>query len=892
DVYKRQVYSFPPRLIVPAGTTSAAATVTIDPSRAIGTDRFFLTAMPEFEDAFLEAPDRTKVARVEFVVNAPDPAAGDDIAFFPADLSVEQGGESVFSIINLPGGDEPARNYLDSTVNLPTGVNLYLTGAADTARSVYRAAGSTFRVPSPADGASVPVYVAAGETATQSTVTLTDTDTSANPVLEDGTDDFIAISPFQLSITEQLPVITLAATDLEQTPIEGDDPVVNLTLTTTEQFTTAQTIAVAYGTDGNSRTVDADANDYDATAVFEFPANETTYTLAIPIQDDNIIEGEEVFTATIGAPDGARFNVEGDLTSVIIISDDDAGEGVYTIGLVDAVDSSGDFDDVEVTRPTFGQSVRIRIDIFKVVPAEDPEDPDVTVPLTLGRTILVEPRTFSTEWDPIVEPGRFTIPPGTSIGLSAPFSIEPATAGVVVVEEPSFEPSIGGFSSRSLEGPGGRRISNDITLPGAPVPMLSISPTAQNVTEGENANFTVNLNGLAAQELTGTVTVSDAGQTADADDDYTPPDTAGRTWTIARNASASNQISVATLDDAVAEGPETFTVRLDEYSDTTVASRDTSQDTATVTIIDNDTSSYNFIVAEDDTTPRSWPYYFPFVSGDPLAFTVAVGLSVAAGASETLTLQTNTDGILSAEQAPSAHIAIGTTSLNFASGDSVKTSEITITPPDRTATEQVYKFNLVIAPNENFEPGPTGTVQVVYRVPPTGETRDDFAFYPDTLRVRQGGTGIFNLVADASATDNPDGLEAPSDENLPTGINLHFNTVRPKQLPDVIGGDGVRFRAPFTAGETRRHLVQVAEGTTPGTYVIADKDTLVVGGNTVTVFNSLTIEVLEAEGSLSVPAAETVEEGEQVGVRVTLSTPAVEDVRGVYRFEPVSYTHL
>ena len=118
---------------------------------------------------------------------------------------------------------------------------------------------------------------------------------------------------------------------------------------------------------------------------------------------------------------------------------------------------------------------------------------------------------------------------------------------------------------------------DDNDTSGGGTPTLSIANAA--ATEGDPVVFTVTLTGTRTGPVTVDYAVTDG--TADAGDDYTPPQ--GTTLTFSTTDS-SQTISVPTIDDSDREPNETFTVTLNNAS----SGVDIQNVTATGTINDND----------------------------------------------------------------------------------------------------------------------------------------------------------------------------------------------------------------------------------------------------------------------------------------------------------------
>ena len=140
--------------------------------------------------------------------------------------------------------------------------------------------------------------------------------------------------------------------------------------------------------------------------------------------------------------------------------------------------------------------------------------------------------------------------------------------------------------------------------------------------EGGGLLFTVTLNKAVQGGTTVNVTLTDVTATGGAAPLVTPEDydNVVAALMFAGKAGETQQFTVATLDDAVLEGTETFTVSLDA-----VNALVTDTDTATGTITDNDSAA---VTVEDVTAAE----------GGGLLFTVTLNNAVQGGTTVNVTL--------------------------------------------------------------------------------------------------------------------------------------------------------------------------------------------------------------------------------------------------------------
>ncbi|QZP09152.1 Calx-beta domain-containing protein [Caenibius sp. WL] len=200
--------------------------------------------------------------------------------------------------------------------------------------------------------------------------------------------------------------------------------------------------------------------------------------------------------------------------------------------------------------------------------------------------------------------------------------------------------------------PAGNR--TNVTVTGSPIPSFSIDSVS--VTEGGTATLTVTKSGAASGTLS--VNYASADGTATAGSDYTATGTQTLTFLAAEN---SKTITIPTIDDAVIESAESFTVTLSGNSAGSVIA----QATGTVTINDNDATSFAISDAPAVT------------EGGNLVYTVTKTGGVAANVT-----YASADGTATAG---ADYTATGTQTLTFLAADTTKT--ITVPTIDDSAIE-------------------------------------------------------------------------------------------------------------------------------------------------------------------------------------------------------------
>jgi hypothetical protein len=344
------------------------------------------------------------------------------------------------------------------------------------------------------------------------------------------------------------PVPTLKITGVTVT--EGTNANAVLTVTRTG----AGAVSVLARTDNGSGTA-TQANDYTAIAgtPVNIPANTTTGTVLVPIVNDVIDEAAETFTVTIYQPSGATIP-SGDEVATVTINDNDNNSALR-------------INDVSVNEPASGATVSANF----TVTLQPASERTVTVPFSLTGVSATAGSDYT------ATSGTLTFAPG-----------ETSKPVVVTVLGDAINEAVETFNV-VLGTPVGATVADatgqgTIVDPSAP-PALTISDTSGSEGAG-TIPVTVTLAGTpSGQNITVTYTV----QTGDNFPNATPgADFTAATGTLTFTpGQTSKTISIAVVNDTVAESNENITVLLSNASGATIAKAK-----ATVTIVDNDSGDY------------------------------------------------------------------------------------------------------------------------------------------------------------------------------------------------------------------------------------------------------------------------------------------------------------
>ncbi len=581
-----------------------------------------------------------------------------------------------------------------------------------------------------------------GLTVTGATLTITDDDErgmSVSPteltVREGGT------GTYEVKLTSQPTdgvTVTLTAS--------GDATVDAQTLSfTATDWSTARTVTVSGSQDPDaaagsaSITHTADGGDYQnvagptvAVTVTDDDTASTAVTLSLddtevaedsssgePIEVTATLDGATLGTATAvtvsvaggTATAGDDFTAVDDVT-VTIAAGEASGTGTFTLAPVDdAVDEADETVTVSATttsgltvRPTAGLTVTITDDDTRGVTVSATE-----LTVREGGTGTYEVELDSQPTDAVdvtvTASGDATVDPGTLSFTTTDWS----TARTVTVSGSQDPDAAAGSASITHTADGGDyqnvagptvavTVTDDDTASTAVTLSLDDTEVAEDSSSGEPIEVTATLDGATLGTATA-VTVSVAGGTATAGDDFTAVDDV--TVTIAAGeASGTGTFTLAPVNDDVDEADETVTVSATTTSGLTV--RPTAG--LTVTITDDDTRGVSVsqtaltvreggtgtYEVELDSQPTDAVTVTVTASGD--ATVDAQTLSFTAGdwsAAQTVTVTGKEDADSAPGEATIAHVANGGDYVDVA-GDTVN---VTVTDDDTASTAVTLSVN-------------------------------------------------------------------------------------------------------------------------------------------------------------------------------------------------------
>ncbi|HGY9596635.1 TPA: Calx-beta domain-containing protein [Vibrio campbellii] len=372
---------------------------------------------------------------------------------------------------------------------------------------------------------------------------------------------------------------------------EGDAATLDVTLSNPSSINTTVIMNFADGTaeggidyTNTSVTITFEDNSSQVIAVnpdgsFEVsvPANDTSYSVTINTTDDDIFEGEETFELS-----GSTPNQNGTQSGTVTIVDDGTGPG----------------SDPDDDRPTVlisdvgtineGDTANFVVSLTNA--SED--DVQVELGLNLGDTEAGDLGTLEyntgSGWVAVPVDGVVTVPAGLT-----EFDVRIASIADEVFEGPeNFTVDVTGFGSVQGADTGTATIVDDGTGPGPDPdddrPTVSISD-AGTINEGDTANFIVSLTNASEDDVQVELGLN-LGDTESGDLGTLEYNT-GSGWLAVPNDGVVTvpagltefDVRIASIDDAVYEGPENFTV------DVTGLGPVQGSDTGTATIVDDGT---------------------------------------------------------------------------------------------------------------------------------------------------------------------------------------------------------------------------------------------------------------------------------------------------------------
>jgi hypothetical protein len=584
-----------------------------------------------------------------------------------------------------------------------------------------------------------------------------------------------------------------------------------------------------------------------------------TQQFTVTTTDDATVEGTESFTVTLTA-------------SNPLVTDSDTGTGIIT---------DNDTADVSVSPTSVSVAEGGSTDTYDVVLTSSPTNP-VTITITPDSETTVDKSTLT------FSPGNGTTPQTVTVTAVNDLVAEGAHNSTITHAASSSDPAYSGIPVPSVTA---NITDNDAAS-------VTVDDAAAQI-EGTGLLFTVTLDNAVSGGFSVTTGYTDVSATGGTDYDDTP-----QVLSFAGTPGQSQQFTVATTDDGIEEGTETFTVTLNASNPQV-----TDSDTGTGTISDNDTTA-SFTAASQSraenvgtmtvtvqlSTQSGLPVTVPFtVSGSassPADYTISPASSVnipAGDTSATITITVVDDTV--DENNENVIITMGTPTNAARGTPAVHTATITdndtagVTIIESGGSTNVTEGGATDTYTVRLTSNPTGPVTI------TINTNSQLSVNPSTLNISPGAnatnprqvtvTAVDDAVAEgnhnstithSASSGDPDYNNVAIDpvvvsiaDNETAGVNVSPRTV------DIVEGSGDdTYNIALTSEPTAAVTITVSpdsqstvnpgtltfdpgSGRTAQTVTVTAVDDIVVEGNHTSTISHSAVSADQAYNNISVP---------------------------------------
>ena len=533
--------------------------------------------------------------------------------------TVVEGNNATFTV-SVAGGE--------STV--PVQVTYTVSGTASSGAD-YTAPSGTLALGAGASSAKIPIATLSdtvldpGETLV---VTLSSASMSAGQVTAEA-------KPAQTAIADPgTGTVTVSVAAAAEAVVEG----VAATFTVTLSGAVSSSLAVGWSTSDGTATAGLDYTAVSSGTV-TFPANSAaSQTLTVSTLQDTLAEGDETFTVTLTAPDLPDGVSLGTASATATITDDESLTVTVTADSATVVEGN----DAAFTVSVAGGESTAPVQVTYALSGTATGGTDYTAPsgtLTLDAGASSGTITVPILADSVLDGGET---------VAVTLTNASTTAGEVTADSTAAETTISDTGTVTIS----------VVSDGA-------------VAEGEQATFTVTLSGSVSSAVAVGWSTSDG--TATAGDDYLAVSSTVR---FAADSTASQTLTVSTLQDTLAEGDETFAVTLTGPDLPEGVSLGTA--TATVTITDDETAPTGVAL---QVAPSTVPE-----DAGATAVTVTATLNGAVRSSPTA-VTVSVSGNSASDASADDFAAVNDFALTIPANDQTGTATFTLTPADDTEAE-------------------------------------------------------------------------------------------------------------------------------------------------------------------------------------------------------------
>ncbi|WP_316829641.1 Calx-beta domain-containing protein [Pedobacter aquatilis] len=482
---------------------------------------------------------------------------------------------STVSVVATTNAAEPSTNglftfTLSKPSSTPTTVNYTVTGTA-TSGTDYTAIGTSIVIPAGATTATLAVPVIDDNLVEgNETVILTMASATSNASITAST------TPVTLNIADDdTSTVTVAATT------NAAEPSTNGVFTFTLSKPSATATTVNY-TVGGTATSGTDYTSIGTSVVI--PANTTTFTLTVPVINDQLVEGTETVILTMAAATSnslitantspVTLNIADDDVSAITVATNNAAEPttngsfVFTLSKASATATTVTY--------TIGGSATNGTDYSTLA---------TTVVIPANTTTFTLPVNVIN--DQIVEGTENIILTFNAATDNPAITVTPATATLLIADDD--------------------------------VATVTVAATTNAAEPSTNGLFTFTLSKVSATATTVNFTVSG---TATSGTDYTP---IGTSIVIPAGASSAT-LSVPVIDDNIVEGTETVILTMTAATSNSLITANTSP--VTLNIADNDTATITVAATANGAEP-STNGQFTFTMSKPSSTATVITYAVS-----------------------------------------------------------------------------------------------------------------------------------------------------------------------------------------------------------------------------------------------------------------------
>ena len=520
---------------------------------------------------------------------------------------------------------------------------------------------------------------------------------------------------------------------------------VTATLGGTTQFDVAKTLTLTVGDDDDSATEGTDyTNVADVTLTISAGDQDVEHTFTLTPTDDAFREGTETISI-----DATLTGVTVSGASITLTSDDAAPAITLT------VDADKDTDNVQTSLAEDGGVKTVRVTATLDGTTRLEEDADLTLAVGKDDDSAEEGTDYTT-----VDDQTITIGAGVA-SVTHDFTLTPTNDNLYEgTETISLDGTLTGVAVTDTS----LTLTDDDTQPSFAVADASAS-------EGDDITFTVTRSGAMDNVVSvkwNTKAATGAG--ADSTSDYTPATTATK-LDFAKGV-GTQTFTVATTEDVLHEGDETFLVELTEPVGGTITDAE-----ATGTITDDDTAPSGITLSVDTNGSTSGT---PSTVAEDAGATVVTVTATVNGTTRYVDAKTVAVSVADGTAAsPADYAAVNNFSITIVAGAASHTGSFTVTPVDDDLDEA----------NETIDvTGTLTNITITAATVTLTDTDDPVSFSIANAEATEGGKVTFTVsrggaednvaeVKVATAADSGDGVKAADTDDytaIATAQTLNF----------------------------------------------------------------------------------------------------------------------